>query len=215
MKKTKKKKPKVKDVRGDIIARLQREADAWELVIAKHGHPFTLAQRLEEYMTALDEERKEKEENKVALAGLFRDVRDTIDLEEEFDGVMPLLVRLKTMAMPAFMIRQSAKLTKKKLWQKVTVLLNNFVYDRYHGSLSSVTTVKKSPNTPRQPTCGNGGWCVKPPDHEGKCVPEMCSGYPNYNGCGKPHGHEGMCIPGEPGYIRPKAILPGDCCGDD
>ena len=158
--------------------------------------------------------RKDIEENKVALAALFRDVRNTIEREEEFEGRMPLLLRFKTMAMPAFMVRQTTKLTKKRLWQKVTVLLNNFVYDRYHGSLSSVTTVKKSPNTPRRPVCGNGGWCVKPPGHEGKCVPEMCSGYPNYNGCGKPHGHEGMCIPGEPGYIRPKAILPGDCCGN-
>src|SRR5881396_1982125 len=92
------KKPKVKDVRGDIIARLQREADDWELVIAKNGHPVTLAQRLEEYMTELDKERKEKEENKIALAALFRDVRDTIALEEEFNGIMPFLVRLKTMA---------------------------------------------------------------------------------------------------------------------
>src|SRR5437016_75874 len=152
--KKKRKKPKVKDVRGDLIARLQQEADAWELVIAKNGHPVTLAQRLEEYMTALDQERKEKEATKIALAALFRDVRDTISLEEEFEGTMPILMRLEAIVMPATMIRWATKLTKQRLWQKVTVLLNNFVYDRYHGSLSSVTTVKKSPHTPRQPMCG-------------------------------------------------------------
>src|SRR5438552_4678893 len=65
--------------------------------------------------------RKDIEENKVALAALFRDVRNTIEREEEFEGTMPLLRRIKSTVMPASAIRWATKLTKKRLWQKVTV----------------------------------------------------------------------------------------------
>jgi hypothetical protein len=85
---------------------------------------------------------------KTGFAGLLMKIRDTIAAEEEFDGAMPLRMRVKTMFFPEFMMRWAARATKARIGQRVFSAIQEYTFQKHHEvpetaiSKAIATTIK-------------------------------------------------------------------------